>query len=888
MTKASPGMHRTIVCVDVEGFGDRRRTHPHQMAVRAGLYRALRTAFGRSGIDWRSCYHEDRGDGALILVPADVSKNRLTSDLPAELAAAVVEHNRSHDRLAQIRLRLAVHAGEIHYDAHGLVGSAINLAFRLLESERLKSALADSSGVLVLIASQWIYEEVIRHDPASAPELFRQFQVAVKETRASAWISRPDDPYRPGEDSEATPPSARDLPVPRQLPVGTAVFIGRTADLSALDALMTGDGARQSMVISAIVGGAGVGKTTLAVQWAHRVRDRFPDGDLFVDLNGYGPFDPLSSMEALGGFLRAFDVPPAKVPADLQQRAALFRSILAGRRVLVVLDNAASAEQVRPLLPSTSGCLVVVTSRSRLSGLTAGEGAKRMHLEVLSPTDSIRLLQQIIGTDRVIAERAQAEELARRCAFLPLALRIAADRAVDNKHLRLADLVEELAAERDRLASLETGDDASMSVRAVFSWSYRRLPASAARAFRLLGMYSGSDIGLTAAAALQGLSTSKTAVILDQLAGQHLIENTGRNRYRFHELLLAYAAERAVQDEPEPVRAAALERLLAWYLSTAAAANHVFFPHGYEVPLDELRIGTPTPIAFTDQEQAAEWFEIERANLVAAVRQAADSGNGAIAWKMAYTLSAFLNSRCYTDDWSAVLLIACPAARATCDERAQALMWLYQGDQLRGLGRYQEAIDCLTEALSFSRAAGDRHIEGFCHSSIGLARTEIGDLDAAVDQLERALAIFREIPDKRGVGIALCNLGVSYLELGRLQRSIDCNRQASEILRETGNINSRAAALRYIGDAHARLRQHFEARRYYQEALDLLQGTRYRRQLGLTLSSLGENYLAVDRPEEGEEYLQKALVTFTGLDRLRAAELRTRLAVLRRDRGDSE
>jgi hypothetical protein len=488
--EVSPAVHRSIVCVDVEEFGDRRRTNPHQIAVRDGLYNALRMSFDNSEVRWDGCYREDRGDGVLVLVPSEVPKHLLASSLPREVIKALAEHNRTRERLARIRLRLALHAGEVHYDEHGVAGEALNAAFRLLEADCLKTALAESSGVLAVIASQWFFDEVIRHTPASLPASYRQVQVSVKETRASAWICLPDDLYPPRSSPATVSPGtapwrsvdvprrrAFGLPIPRQLPADPSVFVGRQADLAVLDAMLGDRRQSRTVVVSAIAGGGGMGKTTLAVHWAHRVRARFPDGDLFVNLRGYDAVQPVTPMQALDGFLRALDVPAEMIPAGLDARAALFRTLLTGRRMLVVLDNAATAEQVRPLLPGAAGCFALITSRSRLSGLTVREGATRLPIDVLAPDQAVNLLRQIIGSTRVKAEPQHAAALAHRCGYLPLALRITADRAVSNPHLKLADLTDDLTAERTRLDALATGDDETTAVRTVFSC----LPQTATR-----------------------------------------------------------------------------------------------------------------------------------------------------------------------------------------------------------------------------------------------------------------------------------------------------------------------------------------------------------------------------------------------------------------------
>jgi NB-ARC domain len=396
------------------------------------------------------------------------------------------------------------------------------------------------------------------------------------------------------------------LPAPRQLPADVTFFTGRDAELAKLDALLD-HGTPAAVVISAIAGTAGMGKTSLAVHWAYRVRERFPDGELYVNLRGYDPGPPVTPEQALDGFLRALDVPAEKIPHDVDAQAGLYRSLLAGRRMVVVLDNAASPDQVRPLLPGSPPCVVVVTSRSRLSGLIAREGAYRLTLDVLPAEDAVTLLRHAIGADRVDAEPGAAAEVARHCGYLPLALRIAAERAAARAHLRLADLAEELAVEHDRLDLLTADDDEITGVRAVFSWSYRTLAPETARAFRLLGRHPGPDVGVASAAALTGSTTTSVRRQLDALTSAHLVTETRRDRYQFHDLLRAYATERASLDESPDENTHTIRRVLEWYLHTAHAALYVLYPQHPEIPLDPLRVDCQ-PLTFTHRDQALKLF----------------------------------------------------------------------------------------------------------------------------------------------------------------------------------------------------------------------------------------------------------------------------------------
>ena len=387
------------------------------------------------------------------------------------------------------------------------------------------------------------------------------------------------------------------------------------------------------MVITAIDGVAGIGKTALAVHFAHRAAPAFPDGQLFVNLRGFDPeHPPLDPGDVLARFVRALGARASQLPADPDELAAMYRSQLSGRRVLVVLDNAASAGQVRPLLPGTAGCLAIVTGRNRLSGLTAVDGAQRLTLDMLPPGEAAALLARGAGDKRAAADPAATGRLAELCGRLPLALRITADRAAAHPYLSMADLADELAAERDRLDVLAT-DEQTSQVRAAFSWSYRALAPAPGRAFRLLGLHPGQDISTSAAAALLDAPVPETRRLLRTLTGEHLLEETGRDRCQFHDLVRVYAAECAQASEPEAQQAAAIRRMLTWYLHAADAFRRILNPDNRQLPLDPPS-SSCSPPAFTTHQQAWHWAESELANLVPVLRQVATAGDDILAWKL--------------------------------------------------------------------------------------------------------------------------------------------------------------------------------------------------------------------------------------------------------------
>ncbi|HEV8557183.1 MAG TPA: NB-ARC domain-containing protein, partial [Actinophytocola sp.] len=419
--------------------------------------------------------------------------------------------------------------------------------------------------------------------------------------------------------------------VPRQLPLAIRDFVGRTEHLAALDALLPTEEAG-TVVISALDGTGGVGKTTLAVHWAHSVQDRFPDGTLYVNLRGYGPGEPATPTEVLDGFLRALGCPPEGIPIGQEAQAGLYRSLLAGCRVLIVLDNANTADQVRPLLPGSAGCLVLITSRASLIGLVISESAIRVTLDLLTPQEAVDLVRSIIGNDRAASEPESVAQLTQLCARLPLALRIAAHRAAAHPQSPIAELVAELSDMQTRLDYLTVPGDELATVRTVLSWSDRILPADQARMFRLLGLHPGPHISADAASALADISPLDARFLLDGLADAHLLNHTASNRYAFHDLLRVYANERVHQLESDSERDAAISRLLGWYLHvTDNATRH--FDHGRR-PI--LRDADPPnyPLITTTQSEAIKWLEVEASNLLAVTRIAAEMNLHGMAWQL--------------------------------------------------------------------------------------------------------------------------------------------------------------------------------------------------------------------------------------------------------------
>lgn len=662
----------------------------------------------------------------------------------------------------------------------------------------------------------------------------------------------------------ATPESGS---VPRQLPVNVAHFTGRVAELAKLDALITRDKVAfpAATVISVIAGTAGVGKTALVVHWAHGVRDYFPDGQLFVNLRGYDAGPPMTTEQALAEFLRALNVPVERIPAGLGERAMLYRSLLDGRRVLIVLDNANSAEQVRPLLPGSPACRVVITSRSRLSSLIARDGASRATLDLLPPTEAIALLRAIIGTDRVAAEPEATDELANQCAYLPLALRIAAERAVTHPHATLADLTAELAVEHDRLDLLATVDeeDESTAVHAVFSWSYHALPRDVARAFRLLGLHAGPDISTPAAAALLSTTTPQARRLLETLASTHLIEESERNRYRFHDLLRVYSAGCAKAEETDQDRDAAVHRVLNWYLHTGDAADRVLNPRR-RIPLDDPEEAY-SPLEFATYGQALDWCETERVNLVAAIHQAAEIGEQLIACKLPLALWGFFNLRKHWADLIATHRISLAAAQHLHYRRGEAWAWAGLGMACLDLQQHEEALIHFKHVLPICREIGESWGEAIALLGLGRARFLLGEYQEALDYSQQGLRICDEINDPWSQSLALLTIGITYRKLQRFQDALNCFQRILSVAGPVRDKSGEAMALHNLGDTYRDLQRFEEALEFYQRACTTYCKIGDRWGEAKASRNIGDSLLKLSQAEAAVEYWQRALTLFTDL-----------------------
>ena len=774
---------------------------------------------------------------------------------------------------------------------------AAGLSFRTLE-ESTSAARSDSGESCFYSKSQWgrwlngqsrpprkavrKLAEKLEEEDIDAEHLVDLWGRAFVPTPCPEALGAAVTPVTPEESypADATAmalniPWAGQRLVPAQLPPDVSAFTGRESELSELEALAAG-AAGGVVVISAIDGTAGAGKTALAVHFAHHIASQCPDGQLYVNLRGFDRHrEPMATHEALGGFLRALGVDPRQIPPDTAEQVGMYRTLAAGRRLLIVLDNAASPGQVRPLLPGTSASMVLVTSRNRLAGLVARDGARRLTLGSLPHNDAIALLTRIIGRERVAEEREAVASLARLCGYLPLALRIAAEYSVAHPRTTLPDLTRRLETEHERLDTLDTNDDESTSMRVVFDSSYQSLASDVARAFRLLGLHAGPDISVYAAAALLGSATEHARRQLQALTGRHLLEETGPDRYRFHDLLRLYASELASEEEDEAVRAAAIQRVLSWYLRTAVASDTMLIPERLRPPRDQLEPTGPD-VRFSGRADALDWCEAECPNLIAATRQAEEVGRPDIAWKLPIALTGFFYLHKHWTDQAAAYEVGLRAARRAGSMHGETWTLISLGVTFRELGKFDEALQYFDTAIATARELGEKWAEGYGETNLGDIYQSLEHFDAAVAHYQTALNIACKIKKETGQDpggdITLTSLADTYRKMHRLDDALDCSRQALAISHEIGDLWGEGFAQHIIGVTLRDLRQ-------FEKAIDhLQQGLAVRREIGdkhgqaKILASLGNALSDNGQIGEAEIAWSDAISIFSDLGDSRSAE----------------
>ncbi len=675
---------------------------------------------------------------------------------------------------------------------------------------------------------------------------------------------------------------------PAQLPHDVRGFAGRAAELERLDEAAHAGGGTDIWVIS---GTAGVGKTALAVRWAHRVRDAFPDGQLYLDLRGFDPdHEPLTPAVALTQLLQALGTAPKAIPPDIDTRAALLRSLLADRRVLLVLDNVRDSGQVLPLLPPSG--TVLVTSRQRLGDLIARTGARALPLSVLPAEDARHLLEAVLGSETVAAEEGAAAELARLCGHLPLALRIAAANLGASGEPEIAELARELAG-GDPLAELTVDGAEESAVTTAFGVSYRALPEEHRELFRRLALVPGQTFTAPAAQALTGVPRSKANQQLKALAAAHLVERYTPGRYRFHDLLRSFAAGRTLSEDTKAEREAAERRLFESYLTTADAAGRALIPHFLRLPREE-----PVDAPFADTDEALAWLDAEWPNLAAAVEHSAEHGPPEFSWHLADALRAFFHQRGHHAEWIDTASTALKAARRSEAGQAQAAMHLSIALACVNSGRYDEAREHLTSALRGDLLDGWDAGRAAVLNNLSAVHQRLGDPQEAIRCGLESLRLCEEL-NMPAVSMALANLGFPYWQTGQLDEALANFTRALAVSERDGARFSVAVLLVDLGNVHRDLGLPDDAYDFYTRALaanrelgytygeatalsgravlesrrdpseqnrtDALEAVELTRKIGdrgteaWTLVGLGEVCLRLGLPEEAAEHYRLAL-----------------------------
>jgi DNA-binding SARP family transcriptional activator len=670
--------------------------------------------------------------------------------------------------------------------------------------------------------------------------------------------------------------------VPRELPGPPRHFVGRAEELAELTKLLdqASDDMPGTVVISAISGSAGVGKTALAVQWANQVAGRFPDGQLYANLRGFDPSgDPVRPAEAIRGFLDALGVASPQQPTAIQAQAGLYRSLLASRRVLVVLDNARDADQVRPLLPGKSACMVVVTSRSKLAGLVAADGACPLSVGVLPRSDAAELLARRLGRPRLAREPQAAAELIELCARLPLALAIVAAHAALSPALTLHELGRDLKAATTRLDAMDTGEVAT-SLRAAFACSYQVLSHPAARMFRLLGIHPGPDITAAAAASLAGIPAVQAHALLHELARCHLVTELPPGRFAFHDMLRIYAAERTRTEDSEAERGSATHRMLDHYLHSAHEAA-LLSPHFDALPLAPPQPGVSREDV-TSSTQAMAWFEAEHRVLLAAIALAARAGFEIHACQLPATFTGFLDRRGYWDDYLSTQRTALAASlhRGDLEGQVRAHQGLGQAGTL--LGFFSDARTHYGQALDLCRQRDDRQGQARARIGLAFAFEREGRYGESLAQCMHALELFRVLGDKPREAMTANNVGWCHAQMGNCQQALTWCQQAIALHQELGDAYGQAATSSWdsLGYAHYQLGDYVQAASCFQVAVRLFGQFGDRCGQAWALAHLGDARFAVGSAETAREAWQQALAILDDLRHPDAGPVRAKLRQL--------
>ena len=684
------------------------------------------------------------------------------------------------------------------------------------------------------------------------------------------------DPVGAGPDASDDPSEPVGPPTPAQLPADVAGFTGRDHELADLEKVLIDTPDRPAIGISVVTGPAGVGKTALAVHWAHRAAAEFPDGQLYVNLRGFAPgAPPMDAAEAVRGFLDALQVPPRRIPVGLDAQAALYRSLLTGRRMLVLLDNARDAEQVRPLLPGGPECRVLVTSRNRLSGLVTAVGAHVVTLDLLSDNEGRDLLVRRLGEDRLAADPQAVQDILTQCVGLPLALAIVAARAAAHSRFPLAALADQLREARGGLDAFD-GEDPATDARSVFSWSYHSVSTGSARLFRLLGVHPGPDVSAAAAASLAGVPLREARRLLTELATAHLIAEHAPGRFTFHDLLRAYVGELMSTVESEPERSVARERMFDHYLHSADAAMISLNPYRQPLMLGKASAGV-TAEEFTEEAGALAWFATEHAVLSTVIEETVRYAADAWTWRLAWTLNDFLER---AGLWRMNVRIQQLALRATqrlADRAGQARIHRTLAGSYIDLREYADGETQLRQSLRLFEELGDSLNLAHTYISLSVLHSRQGRYGNASLAAQRAFEVFEAAGHLRGQARSLNNIGWYRARLGQYRQALaECERAAA-LNREIGDLHGEAAALDSVGYIHQHLGDHHRAVACYEKAIEIYREVGSRSYEAESLTRLGDTYHGTGDQRAARDSWREALGILDELGHPDADQLRAKL-----------
>ena len=649
---------------------------------------------------------------------------------------------------------------------------------------------------------------------------------------------------------------------PAQLPADLPAFAGREPELSQVAKMLSPDSESPLVAICAIDGMAGIGKTTFAIHWAHHVAKHFEDGQLYLNLHGFdSSASAMTPADALGALLYSLGLPAGQIPDDLDARAGMYRSVLAGRRVLLVLDNARDVEQVRPLLPGSPGCLVIATSRNPLAGLAMTEGARLVTLKLPSVLTAREALEHRLGTGRIAAEPEASEEIIQLCGRLPLALAIVAARAAAHPDFTLASIAADLRRTQGRLDAFGTAG-VTADARSVFSWSYHHLSPRACRLFRLLSLQPATDITIAAAASLLGTPPEEANRLMAELTCTALITEHQPGRYSFHDLIRAYATELSEGSDSGADRHEAPARLLDHYLQSSYAAQVELKPHREPIAPAPPRPGV-TAEQFADYESAMSWFTAERHALNASVTLAARSDFGFPAWQLALTMQQFYQWRGFFHDWKHTMEIALQAAERDADLPGQGHVLRSLAGASFYLSRPDETVHYLERAQSIYTALGYTTEHAYLHSNFGEVYTHQGELQLAIEHNLKALELYRKAGYRRGEARAIADIGEAHSALGDYEEAVSCLDHGITLAQEVGKPHQEGKVRKDLGIVCSKLGQQDKAAEQFKQALVLIRGVGDRPMEAETLLALGDALAARGLQDEARDAWRQASLIFS-------------------------